>query len=275
MKARKGFTLIELLVVISIIAILMAMLLPALGKAREIARMSNNRNNLTSIVKANALYAASNNQFYAGMNSRGDLETAAIVASASRYGSNGANATDASPDTAEQTYDAQEAEDTISYCMAANINEDSLGAGSTVNPNESDALIGEAPAMSGSVTYAAGVYCSYSLLAYTDTDLAPAWNDTTDSETLITGDRVIGTPAAQGAGGSSAYSSVLTDLASGEWRGRLAFADTHVITESVVSLDLVEYGNVSQPVLDIFADAYGESDGSGNFDGGLLWHGQP
>jgi prepilin-type N-terminal cleavage/methylation domain-containing protein len=73
-KARRGFTLIELLVVVAIIALLMAILLPSLAKAREQAKIAVCASNMRQVALGTVLYAQENQdslprEIFHGLNS--------------------------------------------------------------------------------------------------------------------------------------------------------------------------------------------------------------
>lgn len=61
---RRGFTLIELLVVIAIIALLIGILLPSLGAARESARQVKAAANARSVGQGVAIYATNGKQYF-------------------------------------------------------------------------------------------------------------------------------------------------------------------------------------------------------------------
>ncbi|MCH8913991.1 MAG: prepilin-type N-terminal cleavage/methylation domain-containing protein, partial [Planctomycetes bacterium] len=60
MKRIKGFTLIEMLVVVAIIALLIAILLPSLSKARELARQTICGTNMKEIGTTFYIYQSDN-----------------------------------------------------------------------------------------------------------------------------------------------------------------------------------------------------------------------
>jgi len=66
-RGKRGFTLIELLVSVAIIGILMAILLPALSRAREAARRASCANNLRQLTTAMKMYSGENNEYWPRM----------------------------------------------------------------------------------------------------------------------------------------------------------------------------------------------------------------
>ena len=216
LKKPYGFTLIELLVVISIIALLIGILLPALGAARRSARQIQNNTQVRGIHQAMVTYAQSAKTYYPGLDGDGYFL----------------------PDGAAGEPDGSGHGGTVERRFAILLDGNFFTGDYAISPLETKVAWTTGEVDSGNYSYA--MLDIYGPGDVTDRSIKPReagriaeWSDTLNTEAAIISDRARGSL-------TDIY-SIHTDDGSNDWRGSIAWTDTHTVFETTELQD-VKYG---------------------------------
>jgi len=227
MRTTKAFTLIELLVVISIIALLIGILLPALGAARRTARQMQNSTQVRGIHTALVLFAQGNGTYYPGRSNTGG------------------NATVHTGQT--NAFDVQN--------KFRELLEDNYFTGEyAISPSET-----KQPWTTGNVANTNYSYAALGFAAAGETQNANEWRETTNTEAIVLADRAI----TNGTGYKSVHTNPTTNTA--EWRGSTGWNDNHVSFEADATVDTA-HGSHNQTNDNIFDRENGFNDAVMIFD---------
>lgn len=228
MRRRSGFTLIELLVVISIIALLIGILLPALGAARRTARQMKSNTQVRGIQQSLVMFSQGNKNWYPGIRSNGTMAVPTGLATAnSGIGT-----------TVEARY-------------AILLQADYFQGEYCISPVEDAARFVWTTGTVGTLNY------SFSMLrigaGIEDLNGNPVsrnnqfrreeWKQTLNQSAIVLSDRVVdlgGTPSFSASDPLTHVSIHTSDI--GDWKGSVAWNDNHVRFENK-SVLVTKYGN--------------------------------
>lgn len=118
---KKGFTLIELLVVIAIIGILAALVLVALGNARDKANDARIKSNIGQLRTLAEVHYDSNSASYGGAKNFGTCAEGTVANCA---GDIGTSVTSLRTDTTDAGGAVNAVSDASSFCVESNLNSD-------------------------------------------------------------------------------------------------------------------------------------------------------
>jgi prepilin-type N-terminal cleavage/methylation domain-containing protein len=224
MRRTRAFTLIELLVVISIIALLIGILLPALGAARKTANQMKNSSQMRGQHQGCVIYAQSNATYLPGLATTGIPTTASAA-------NTGSTADDGSVVGARFWI---------------------LLTGSFISPqlilNPQDALTVWATNQVTTSNH------SYAMLRITtnsnDSGRQSEWRDNANGAAVLISDRNIGSDSTD----ANVRSLWTTSL--GDWRGGVTWGDNHVGFELSNKLTTTTiYNSIKQTNDNLFATA--------------------
>ncbi len=234
---KRAFTLIELLVVISIIALLIGILLPALGAARRTARQMQNSTQVRGIHSGLVLFAQGNNTYYPGLTTIGG---------------------DGTKEDTAATHTALTVENRFLVLLDDNY----FTAEYIISPSETKTEYVDG---TGTITTAAFSYAMAD--ASTAGQRRNEWRETSNSEAVVIGDRA----KANGASGSEGdeVKSVHTNPSTGsnEWRGSVGFNDNHVTFEATHDKLKTQFGDQSVTNDNLFETT--GADGVSDYDDAL------